>query len=69
VAPILFFVLVYALAVLSLDGVPRVALGLTLVLARLAAELGVVWFPRLAKANRLRPRDFGTGTPAAGGPD
>jgi hypothetical protein len=66
VAPILYFLLVYALAVLSRDGIAHGALGLTLVLAKLAAELGVVWFPRLAKANRLTPRDFAT--PADGEP-
>jgi hypothetical protein len=67
VAPILYFLLVYALAVLSRDGIAHGALGLTLVLAKLAAELGVVWFPRLAKANRLRPRDFGSSPEAADG--
>jgi hypothetical protein len=69
VAPILYFVLVYVFVLLSRGSIAQGALGLTLVLAKLAAELGVVWFPRLAKANRLRPRDFGTETAAAGEPD
>jgi hypothetical protein len=63
-APILYFLMVWVLALLSRPGVAREALAVALVLAKLGAELGVLWFPRLAKSSGLRPRSFGSGAPA-----
>jgi hypothetical protein len=61
-APILYFLLTYALAILSVESAPRTALALSLVAARVTAELGVLWYPRLAKSMGLEPRRFGSST-------
>ena len=55
-APLLFMVLQYVVAILGVENTARTSAGIALITAKAGAELGAVWYPWAARKMGLRPR-------------